>query len=178
MEVPIGFEPMITELQSIALPLGYGTIKKWWGRRDLNPHGINSQRILSPLRLPISPRPLVLVYYITNLKNCNLFLKEYRKKHETFVSCHLIKMEVPIGFEPMITELQSIALPLGYGTIKKWWGRRDLNPHGINSQRILSPLRLPISPRPLVLVYYITYLKKCNPFFKKIIFLIFRCLEI
>ncbi len=26
------------------------------------------------------------------------------------------KMEVPIGFEPMITELQSIALPLGYGT--------------------------------------------------------------
>ncbi len=30
----------------------------------------------------------------------------------------LIKMEVPIGFEPMITELQSIALPLGYGTIK------------------------------------------------------------
>ena len=27
------------------------------------------------------------------------------------------KMEVPIGFEPMITELQSIALPLGYGTI-------------------------------------------------------------
>ena len=26
-------------------------------------------------------------------------------------------MEVPIGFEPMITELQSIALPLGYGTI-------------------------------------------------------------
>ena len=30
---------------------------KWWGRWDLNPHGINSQRILSPLRLPISPRP-------------------------------------------------------------------------------------------------------------------------
>ena len=26
-------------------------------------------------------------------------------------------MEVPIGFEPMITELQSIALPLGYGTM-------------------------------------------------------------
>ena len=25
-------------------------------------------------------------------------------------------LEVPIGFEPMITELQSIALPLGYGT--------------------------------------------------------------
>ena len=84
MEVPIGFEPMITELQSIALPLGYGTIKKWWGRRDLNPHGINSQRILSPLRLPISPRPQ--------------------------------RLEVPTGFEPVITELQSIALPLGYGT--------------------------------------------------------------
>jgi hypothetical protein len=26
-------------------------------------------------------------------------------------------MEVPIRFELMITELQSIALPLGYGTI-------------------------------------------------------------
>ena len=26
------------------------------------------------------------------------------------------KMEVPTGFEPVITELQSIALPLGYGT--------------------------------------------------------------
>lgn len=25
-------------------------------------------------------------------------------------------MEVPTGFEPVITELQSIALPLGYGT--------------------------------------------------------------
>ena len=32
-------------------------ICQWWGRWDLNPHGINSQRILSPLRLPISPRP-------------------------------------------------------------------------------------------------------------------------
>ena len=68
---------------------GIGSIKQttlcWWGRRDLNPHGINSQRILSPLRLPISPLPQV--------------------------------MEVPIGLEPMITELQSIALPLGYGTL-------------------------------------------------------------
>ena len=26
-------------------------------------------------------------------------------------------MEVPIGFEPMMSELQSLALPLGYGTI-------------------------------------------------------------
>lgn len=57
---------------------------RWWGRWDLNPHGINSQRILSPLRLPISPRPQ--------------------------------RLEVPTGFEPVITELQSIALPLGYGT--------------------------------------------------------------
>ena len=32
-------------------------ILRWWGRRDLNPHGINSQRILSPLRLPVPPRP-------------------------------------------------------------------------------------------------------------------------
>ena len=66
-------------------PLNKGLIFKWWGRWDLNPHGINSQRILSPLRLPISPLPQV--------------------------------MEVPIGLEPMITELQSIALPLGYGTL-------------------------------------------------------------
>lgn len=50
---------------------------RWWERRDLNPHGRNARRILSPLRLPIPPRS------------------------------HL---EVPIGFEPMITELQSIAL--------------------------------------------------------------------
>lgn len=76
---------------------------RWWGRWDLNPHGINSQRILSPLRLPISPRPQ--------------------------------RLEVPTGFEPVITELQSIALPLGYGTIfrdMKWWGQWDLNPHGIS----------------------------------------------
>ena len=75
---------------------------RWWGRWDLNPHGINSQRILSPLRLPISPRPQ--------------------------------RLEVPTGFEPVITELQSIALPLGYGTISQseWWGQWDLNPHGIS----------------------------------------------
>ena len=30
---------------------------------------------------------------------------------------HPHKLEVPIGFEPMITELQSVALPLGQGTI-------------------------------------------------------------
>ena len=41
------------------------------------------QRILSPLRLPIPPCP------------------------------HKIKMEVPAGLEPAITELQSVALPLG-----------------------------------------------------------------
>ena len=45
-------------------------------------------RILSPMRLPIPPQP-----------------------HKTK------KVEVPAGFEPAITELQSIALPLGYGTI-------------------------------------------------------------
>ncbi len=76
---------------------------KWWGRGDLNPRDC-SQRILSPLRLPISPRP---------------------------------QLEVPIRFELMITELQSIALPLGYGTIpiylfyNEWWGRGDLNPTGL-----------------------------------------------
>lgn len=55
------------------------------GTVGLEPTRDFSQRILSPLRLPISPRPHT--------------------------------MEVPIGLEPMITELQSIALPLGYGTI-------------------------------------------------------------
>ena len=46
----------------------------------LEPARCYHQRILSPLRLPISPHP---------------------------------RMEVPAGFEPAITELQSIALPLG-----------------------------------------------------------------
>lgn len=55
------------------------------GTVGLEPTRDYSQRILSPLRLPIPPRP------------------------------HFL--EVPIGFEPMITELQSIALPLGYGTM-------------------------------------------------------------
>lgn len=31
----------------------------FWGRRDLNPHDFKNQRILSPLRLPIPPRPLL-----------------------------------------------------------------------------------------------------------------------
>jgi len=31
---------------------------KWCGRGDSNPHGHKAQRILSPLRLPIPPRPL------------------------------------------------------------------------------------------------------------------------
>ena len=48
------------------------------GTEGLEPSRCYHQRILSPLRLPIPPRP------------------------------H--KMEVPIGFEPMVTELQSIAL--------------------------------------------------------------------
>lgn len=55
------------------------------GTVGLEPTRDFSQRILSPLRLPISPRPQ--------------------------------RLEVPTGFEPVITELQSIALPLGYGTI-------------------------------------------------------------
>ena len=31
-----------------------------------------------------------------------------------------MRMEVPIGFEPMMSELQSLALPLGYGTISAY----------------------------------------------------------
>ncbi len=57
-------------------------------------------------------------------------------------------MEVPTGFEPVITELQSIALPLGYGTkrINEMVGTVGLEPTRDFSQRILSPLRLPIPP--------------------------------
>ncbi len=54
------------------------------GTVGLEPTRDFSQRILSPLRLPISPRS---------------------------------QLEVPTRFELVITELQSIALPLGYGTI-------------------------------------------------------------
>ena len=58
-------------------------------------------------------------------------------------------MEVPTGFEPVITELQSIALPLGYGTVilrAEMVGTVGLEPTRDFSQRILSPLRLPIPP--------------------------------
>ena len=53
------------------------------GTTGLEPVRYCYQRILSPLRLPIPPCP------------------------------HKIKMEVPAGLEPAITELQSVALPLG-----------------------------------------------------------------
>ncbi len=51
----------------------------------IEPTRHSCHRILSPMRLPVPPRPQIL--------------------------------EVPSGFEPEITELQSIALPLGHGTI-------------------------------------------------------------
>ena len=63
------------------------------GTVGLEPTRDFSQRILSPLRLPIPPRS------------------------------HLL--EVPTRFELVITELQSIALPLGYGTIMT--GEQSLN---------------------------------------------------
>ena len=56
---------------------------RFMGTTGLEPVRCFHQRILSPLRLPIPPCP--------------------RK----------IKMEVPAGLEPAITELQSVALPLG-----------------------------------------------------------------
>ena len=34
-----------------------------------------------------------------------------------------MKVEVPVGFEPTLTELQSIALPLGYGTVLKYYSK-------------------------------------------------------
>lgn len=33
--------------------------KTWWARRDLNPHGCNNQRILSPQRLPFRHMPIL-----------------------------------------------------------------------------------------------------------------------
>lgn len=71
---------------------------------------------------------------------------EYKKTDRSqSVFYHL---EVPTGFEPVITELQSIALPLGYGTIfyEVMVGTVGLEPTRDFSQRILSPLRLPIPP--------------------------------
>ena len=67
------------------------------GTVGLEPTRDFSQRILSPLRLPIPPRPHVIG----------------GSDSATTPSF----MEVPIRFELMITELQSIALPLGYGTV-------------------------------------------------------------
>ncbi len=54
----------------------------------IEPTRHSCHRILSPMRLPVPPRPQIL--------------------------------EVPSGFEPEITELQSIALPLGHGTIPRY----------------------------------------------------------
>ena len=34
-------------------------------------------------------------------------------------------MEDPVGFEPTIRELQSLALPLGYGSLSPKNGRED-----------------------------------------------------
>ncbi len=60
-----------------------GKNQHFMGTMGLEPTRCCHQRILSPLRLPFRHIPL------------------------------LIKMEVPAGVEPAITELQSVALPLG-----------------------------------------------------------------
>ena len=57
------------------------------GVAGLEPARYCYQRILSPLRLPITP-------------HSRLFRQ----------------VEVPAGIEPAVAELQSAALPLGYGT--------------------------------------------------------------
>lgn len=67
---------MPKEKETEKKPLNKGLIFKWWGRWDLNPHGINSQRILSPLRLPISPRPHIFWRFRSDLnrwsQSCSL----------------------------------------------------------------------------------------------------------
>lgn len=70
------------------------------------------------------------------------------KKQTALFQSVFYHLEVPTGFEPVITELQSIALPLGYGTIfyEVMVGTVGLEPTRDFSQRILSPLRLPIPP--------------------------------
>ncbi len=53
MAGPAGFEPTMRESKSLALPLGYGPILKWGGRRELNPPMSGPQ----PDALTASPRP-------------------------------------------------------------------------------------------------------------------------
>ncbi len=47
-----------------------------------------------------------------------------KKKHQPVGWCFFL--EAPPGFEPGVKDLQSHALPLGYGA-KKWSGQRDSN---------------------------------------------------
>jgi hypothetical protein len=51
------------------------------------------------------------------------------------------KMEAAIGFEPMITILQTVALPLGYAA-ENWSRRRDSNPRQPRWQRGALPAEL------------------------------------
>ncbi len=78
------------------------------------------------------------------VSNSSLY-DNHEKNRPALLICSL-PLEVPTGFEPVITELQSIALPLGYGTINEMVGTVGLEPTRDFSQRILSPLRLPIPP--------------------------------
>ena len=50
----------------------------------------------------------------------------------------------PSGYEP--DELPCCSIPRQWKFVVKWCLGPDLNRHGINSHRILSPVRLPISP--------------------------------
>jgi len=51
-----------------------------------------------------------------------------------------IMLEAPVGIEPTIEELQSSALPLGYGAKSHWSGRRDSNPRPRPWQGRILPL--------------------------------------
>ncbi len=51
-----------------------------------------------------------------------------------------IMLEAPVGIEPTIKELQSSALPLGYGAKSHWSGRRDSNPRPRPWQGRILPL--------------------------------------
>ena len=48
----------------------------WCRRRGSNPHGLLAQRILSPPRLPIPTRRLLLPYFFKHFENYNLNMKK------------------------------------------------------------------------------------------------------
>ena len=84
-----------------------------------------------------------------------------------------------IGFEPMTFGLWAQrATWLLYSAIRHWCLGPDSNRHGINFHRILSPVRLPISPPRHLLnqnkFYYTRIVLFCQQFFLFFLNLIYK----